>query len=125
MLKSPLISRVLRAYGKMCRNEKIILFCGFVEHFVERFVEQVPVKTMKIWTRECLNMDGYKDYRQAEVLTAREVQEILKVGNKTVYRLFAGDCPFRVVKVPGGYRIHARSFFEWLDGREASQTGSA
>ena len=46
-------------------------------------------------------MDGYKDYRQAEMLTAREVQEILKVGNKTVYRLFAGDCPFRVVKVPG------------------------
>ncbi|WP_251206065.1 hypothetical protein [Acetatifactor aquisgranensis] len=32
------------------------------------------------------------------------------------------DCPFRVVKVPGGYRIHARSFFEWLDGKEAPQT---
>ena len=27
-------------------------------------------------------MDGYKDYRQAEVLTAREVQEILKVGKR-------------------------------------------
>lgn len=62
-------------------------------------------------------MDDYIDYRQTEVLTAREVQEILKVGNKTVYRLFAGDCPFRVVKIPGGYRIHAKSFFEWLDGK--------
>ena len=67
-------------------------------------------------------MDDYIDYRQAEVLTAREVQEILKVGNKTVYRLFTGDCPFRVVKIPGGYRIHAKSFFEWLDGRETKQT---
>lgn len=62
-------------------------------------------------------MTDYISYRQAEVLTAREVQEILKIGNKTVYRLFASDCPFRVVKVPGGYRIHARSFFEWLDGK--------
>lgn len=63
-------------------------------------------------------MDDYTDYRQAEVLTAREVQEILKVGNKTVYRLFAGDWPFRVVKIPGGYRINAKSFFEWLDVKE-------
>lgn len=62
-------------------------------------------------------MDKYKDYRNCEVLTAREVQEILKVGNKTVYRMFTPDCPFRFVKVPGGYRVHARSFFEWLDGR--------
>lgn len=64
-------------------------------------------------------MDDYMDYRRAEVLTAREVQEILKVGNKTVYRLFTADCPFRVVKIPGGYRIHARSFLAWLDGKEA------
>ena len=27
------------------------------------------------------------------------------------------DCPFRVIKIPGGYRIHTRSFFEWLDGK--------
>ena len=67
-------------------------------------------------------MDDYTDYRQAEVLTAREVQEILKVGNKTVYRLLAGDCPFRVVKIPVGYRIHAKSFFEWLNGKEVQQT---
>lgn len=67
-------------------------------------------------------MDDYIDYRQAEVLTAREVQEILKVGNKTVYRLFAGACPFQVVKIPGGYRIHAKSFFEWLDGKEDQKT---
>lgn len=44
-------------------------------------------------------MDDYIDYRQAEVLTAREVQEFLKAGNKIVYRLFAGDCPFRLVKI--------------------------
>lgn len=67
-------------------------------------------------------MDDYMDYRQAEVLTAREVQEILKVGNKTVYCLFASDCPFRVVKIPGGYRVHAKSFFEWLDGKKVQQT---
>lgn len=67
-------------------------------------------------------MDDFIDYRQAEVLTAREVKEILKVGNKTVYRLFVGDCPFRVVKIPGGYRIHAKSFFEWLDGKEVQPT---
>lgn len=58
-----------------------------------------------------------KDFRNAEVLTAKEVQTILKVGNKTVYRLFNKDCPFRVIKIPGGYRIHAKSFFEWLDGQ--------
>ena len=56
-----------------------------------------------------------KDFRNAEVLTAKEVQAILKIGNKTVYRLFTKDCPFRVIKIPGGYRIHAKSFFEWLD----------
>lgn len=67
-------------------------------------------------------MDDYIDYRQAEVLTAREVQEILKVRNKTVYRLFVGNCPFRVVKIPGVYRIHAKSFFEWLDGKEDQKT---
>ncbi len=66
-------------------------------------------------------MDNYIKYRQAEVLTAQEVQKILKVGNKTVYRLFNGDCPFRVIKIPGGYRIHAQSFFEWLDGRDAQR----
>lgn len=62
-------------------------------------------------------MSEQKNYREAEVLTAKEVQAILKVGNKTVYRLFTKDCPFRVIKIPGGYRIHAKSFFEWLDGR--------
>ena len=67
-------------------------------------------------------MDDHLEYRQAEGLTDREGQEILKVGNKTVYRLFAGNCPFRVVKIPGGYRVHAKSFFEWLDGKEVQQT---
>ncbi|MCI9602283.1 MAG: helix-turn-helix domain-containing protein [Lachnospiraceae bacterium] len=62
-------------------------------------------------------MQELKKYRETEVLTAKEVQTILKVGNKTVYRLFAKDCPFRVVKIPGGYRIHTKSFFEWLDGK--------
>lgn len=57
------------------------------------------------------------NYRDAEVLTAKDVQNILKVGNKTVYRLFTQDCPFRVIKIPGGYRIHAESFSKWLDGR--------
>ena len=61
-------------------------------------------------------MDELKDYRKCEVLTAKEVQKILKVGNKTVYRLFERDCPFRFIKIHGGYRIHAKSFFEWLDG---------
>lgn len=62
-------------------------------------------------------MPDYKNYREAEVLTAKEVQTILKVGNKTVYRLFTKDCPFQAIKIPGGYRIHAKSFFEWLDGK--------
>lgn len=63
-------------------------------------------------------MDNFKEFRESEVLTAREVQEILKVGNKTVYRLFEGNCPFRYVKIPGGYRVHTKSFFEWLDGKD-------
>lgn len=62
-------------------------------------------------------MSEQKNYREAELLTAKEVQAILKVGNKTVYRLFTKDCPFRIIKIPGGYRIHAKSFFEWLDGQ--------
>lgn len=65
-------------------------------------------------------MDEFKDYRQCEVLTAKEVQKILRVGNKTVYRLFENDCPFRFIKIPGGYRVHAKSFFEWLDGKNKS-----
>ena len=69
-------------------------------------------------------MDEYKNYRNCEVLTAREVQEILKVGNKTVYRMFTPDCPFRFVKVPGGYRVHTRSFFEWLDGNAPTDAQS-
>lgn len=63
-------------------------------------------------------MSDFKDYRNSEVLTAKEVQKILKVGNKTVYRLFTSDCPFKVIKIPGGYRIHTKSFFEWLDNSQ-------
>lgn len=59
-----------------------------------------------------------KNYRDTDVLTTRDVQNILRVGNKTVYRLFTKDCPFRVIKIPGGYRIHTKSFFEWLDGKQ-------
>ena len=62
-------------------------------------------------------MQNFKNYRETEVLTAKEVQAILKVGNKTVYRLFSSNCPFRVIKIPGGYRVHTKSFFEWLDGK--------
>ncbi|MDE6052745.1 MAG: helix-turn-helix domain-containing protein [Lachnospiraceae bacterium] len=62
-------------------------------------------------------MEQQRKYRETEVLTAKDVQNILKVGNKTVYRLFEKDCPFRVIKIPGGYRVHTKSFFEWFDGK--------
>lgn len=63
-------------------------------------------------------MQDFKKYRETEVLTAREIQTILKVGNKTVYRLFSKDCPFRVIKIPGGYRLHTKSFLNgWTGNR--------
>lgn len=62
-------------------------------------------------------MELHKEYRKSEVLTAKDVQHILKVGNKTVYRLLDKNCPFRVIKIPGGYRVNTKSFFEWLDGK--------
>ena len=61
-------------------------------------------------------MENKKNYRDCQILTAKEVQKILKLGNKTVYRLFEEDCPFRYIKLATGYQVHAKSFFDWLDG---------
>lgn len=102
------------------RNLPDFLICkNFVEHFIEQIHPQAWYEVVIISNlqEDNLTMSEQKNFREAEVLTAKEVQTILKVGNKTIYRLFTKNRPFRVIKIPGGYRIHAKSFFEWLDGK--------
>lgn len=57
-----------------------------------------------------------------KVLTAKDLQEILGVCEKTSYDLIRqaltrGDM-FKVIKVGNLYRIPSKSFLDWLDGTD-------
>lgn len=49
-----------------------------------------------------------------EVLTVKEVQEILKIGTNTAYNLIHSKA-FPVIRVGQSYRIPAESFYTWLE----------
>ncbi len=50
-----------------------------------------------------------------EILTVKEVQEILKVGTNAAYNLIHSKA-FPVIKIGQCYRIPAAPFYAWLEG---------
>ena len=50
-----------------------------------------------------------------EILTVKEVQQILKIGTYAAYNLIHSKS-FPVIKIGSVYRIPAKAFFTWLDG---------
>lgn len=57
-----------------------------------------------------------------KVFTAKDIQEILGVCNKTAYELIrqaqTRDDMFKVIKVGRLYKVPANSFLNWLDEQE-------
>lgn len=57
-----------------------------------------------------------------KVFTAKDIQEILGVCNKTVYELIrqaqARDDMFKVIKIGRLYKVPSNSFLNWLDEQE-------
>lgn len=55
-----------------------------------------------------------------KVFTAKDIQEILGVCNKTAYELIrqaqARDDMFKVIKIGRLYKIPSKSFLDWIDG---------
>lgn len=51
---------------------------------------------------------------QYEILTVKEVQNILKIGTNTAYNLIHSKA-FPVIKIGQSYRIPAESFYAWLE----------
>lgn len=54
-----------------------------------------------------------------EILTVKEVQEILKIGTNTAYNLIHSKA-FPVVRIGQCYRIPAASFYEWLENLDVA-----
>lgn len=57
-----------------------------------------------------------------KVFTAKDIQEILGICNKTAYELIRqahtrGDM-FKVIKIGRLYKVPANSFLNWLDEQE-------
>lgn len=57
-----------------------------------------------------------------KVFTAKDIQEILGVCNKTAYELIrqaqARDDMFKVIKIGRLYKIPSKSFLDWIDGAD-------
>lgn len=55
-----------------------------------------------------------------KVFTAKDIQEILGVCNKTAYELIrqaqSNENMFKVIKIGRLYKVPAKSFLDWLDG---------
>lgn len=49
-----------------------------------------------------------------EILTVKEVQQILKIGTNSAYNLIHSKS-FPVIKIGQTYRIPAESFYAWLE----------
>lgn len=57
-----------------------------------------------------------EDLRNMTVLTAGDVQKLLRLGKNKTYDFLNGkDCPVPVIKVDHQIRVPAKQFFEWLD----------
>ena len=61
------------------------------------------------------------ELRAKAVLTAEEVQKILRLGRNKSYE-FLNDkaCPVPTIRVGHEIRVPSKQFFEWLDGLNAS-----
>lgn len=58
-----------------------------------------------------------EELRGKAVLTAEEVQKVLRLGKNKVYEfLKSDDCPIPIIRVGHQIRIPSKQFFEWLDG---------
>lgn len=57
---------------------------------------------------------------QHEILTVKEIQQILKIGTNAAYHLIHSKS-FPVTKVGQSYRIPAASFYAWLEGTGAAK----
>lgn len=57
-----------------------------------------------------------------KVFTAKDIQEILGVCNKTAYELIrqalVNENMFKVIKIGRLYKVPANSFLNWLDEQE-------
>lgn len=51
-----------------------------------------------------------------EVLTPKDVQEILGIGRRQTYELLA-DPPFHVVRIGRLFKIPKDPFYKWLNGK--------
>lgn len=57
-----------------------------------------------------------EEYRSRTVLTAGDIQKLLRIGkNKSYAFLNNKDCPVPVIRVDHQLRVPAKQFFEWLD----------
>ena len=58
-----------------------------------------------------------EELREKSVLTAEEVQKVLRLGrNKTYDFLNDRACPVPIIRVGHQIRVPAKQFFAWLDG---------
>ena len=54
-----------------------------------------------------------------EILTVKEIKEILKIGTNAAYN-FIHSKAFPVIKIGQCYRISAASFYTWLENPDAA-----
>ena len=57
---------------------------------------------------------------QNDVLTVREMQDILKIGTNSAYNLIHSKS-FPVIKIGQSYRIPAAPFYAWLESPNAAE----
>ncbi len=55
-----------------------------------------------------------------EILTVKEIQQILRIGTNTAYNLIHSKA-FPVVRIGQSYRIPAASFYAWLESTNAAK----
>lgn len=62
-----------------------------------------------------------EELRSKAVLTAEEVQKVLRLGRNKVYDFLNDkDCPIPTIRVGHQIRVPSKQFFEWLDGLHAA-----
>lgn len=59
-----------------------------------------------------------RDKVQEDILTVKEMQEILKIGTNAAYNLIHSKA-FPVIKIGQTYRIPAVPFYAWLENPDA------
>lgn len=59
-------------------------------------------------------MDGNIPQHPASILTVKDIQEILKIGQVSAYRLIRSHS-FPVTRVGRCYRIPSDTFYQWLN----------